>query len=58
MENCPRLGLVKVAIIVVQRNISDFNVLLVDITPDEGRKQKLYITRKEIVQQRKIQLIF
>jgi len=49
---------VNVAIIVVQRNISSFDVLLVDITSDEGRKQKLYITGKEIVQQGKIQLIF
>lgn len=58
MESCPRLGLVNVAIIVVQRNISGFDVLLVNITPDEGRKQKLYIIRKDIVRQRKKQLIF
>jgi hypothetical protein len=37
---------VNVAIIAVQRNISGFGVLLVDITLDEGRKAKIIYYKK------------
>lgn len=43
MESCPRLGLVNVAIIAVQRNISGFGV---DITLDEGRKAEIIYYKK------------
>jgi hypothetical protein len=37
---------VNVAIIAVQRNISGFGVLLVDITLDEGRKAEIIYYKK------------